>query len=218
MQKLEEKLGYTFQNKELLERALTHSSFTSDIHRNYERLEFLGDRILGVTVAEMLGEAFPDEPEGSLAQRFVRLVCKNTVADVMRKLSVMHFIIAGAPDVCHSSGVLCDVGEAIIAAIYLDSHRIETAQEFVRRHWAELIDLRSHPSKDYKTCLQEKSAHLHLPAPVYQLVSKSGPAHLPEFVIGVALGDSHYAEGKGTNKKNAEQEAAAKMLAKLGEI
>lgn len=218
MQELEEKLGYTFQNKTLLERALTHSSVTSDIHRNYERLEFLGDRILGVTVAEMLEKAFPDEPEGSLAQRFVRLVCKNAVADVMRKLGVAPFIIAGTPDVRHSAGVLCDVGEAIIAAIYFDCNRMETAQNFVRRNWETLIDKRSHPHKDFKTFLQEQSAQMNLPAPVYKLVSQTGPAHAPKFVIGVSLGEKYYAEGAGTNKKQAEQEAAAKMLVTLGVV
>ncbi len=216
MQELEKKLGYTFQNKALLEQALTHSSFTSDIHRNYERLEFLGDRILGVTVAEMLEKAFPDEPEGSLAQRFVRLVCKNAVAEVMRKLGVAHFIIAGAKDARHSPGVLCDVGEAIIAAIYMDSGLMETAQDFVRRNWEELIDTRSHPHKDYKTFLQEKSAHLNLPAPVYEVVGRDGPAHEPVFVMRVSLGGKHYAEGTGPNKKQAAQAAAAKMLEELG--
>ncbi len=218
MQKLEEKLGYTFQNKEFLERALTHSSFTSDIHSNYERLEFLGDRILGVTVAEMLEKAFPDEPEGSLAQRFVRLVCKNAVAEVMRKLGVAHYIIAGvnAREVRHSPGVLCDVGEAIIAAIYADSGSMETAQNFVRRYWEELIDKRSHPHKDYKTFLQEKSAQLDLPVPVYEVVGKDGPAHEPVFVMRVSLGEDHYAEGTGSNKKQAAQAAAAKMLEELG--
>ncbi|MCM1324074.1 MAG: ribonuclease III [Acetobacter sp.] len=218
MQELEEKLGYTFQNKDLLERALTHASFTSDIHRNYERLEFLGDRILGVTIAEMLSNAFPDEPEGNLAQRFVRLVCKNAVADVMRELNVSRFIIAGAPDVRKGAGVLCDVGEAIIAAIYLDSGCMETAQAFVRRNWEGLIDQRSHPRKDYKTYLQEKSAHLKLPMPVYKLVKQSGPAHAPDFIVSVSLGEEHYAEGTGSNKKKAEQEAAATMLIHLGVI
>lgn len=218
MQELEEKLGYTFQDKKILERALTHSSFTSDIHRNYERLEFLGDRILGVTVAEMLEKAFPDEPEGNLAQRFVRLVCKNAVAEVMRKLGVAPFIIAGTSDVRRSSGVLCDVGEAIIAAIYTDSHSMETAQNFVRKNWERLIDKRSHPHKDFKTYLQEQSAHKNLPSPEYKLVSQKGPAHAPEFVVSVTLGDKYVAEGVGSNKKQAEQEAAARMLIKLGVI
>lgn len=217
MQELEEKLGYTFQHKELLKRALTHSSFTSDIHCNYERLEFLGDRILGVTIAEMLTETFLDEPEGSLAQRFVRLVCKEAVAEVMCKLGVGPFIISGAnQDVRSSVGVLCDVGEAIIAAIYEDSGCMETAQKFVRCHWKELIDKRSHPHKDFKTYLQEKSAQLKLPMPVYQQVSKTGPAHAPEFVVCVSLGKDYCAKGVGANKKQAEQAAAAKMLAELG--
>ena len=94
MQELEEKIGYTFKTPKLLQQALTHSSFTPDIHKNYERLEFLGDRILGVTVADMLCRAFANEPEGSLSQRFVCLVCKETVAEIVRGLGADKYIIA----------------------------------------------------------------------------------------------------------------------------
>lgn len=215
-QELEEKFGYTFQNPKYLEQALTHSSETSDIHRNYERLEFLGDRILGVTIADVLCRTFPDEPEGCLAQRFVGLVCKYTVADVMKELGLPKYIIAGAPDVRRRVNVLCDIGEAVIAAIYLDSGEMSVAQDFVRRHWGALIDRKSQPHKDYKTALQERASVLKLDIPVYHLIQQKGPAHAPEFWVTVTIGDTYCVEGYGKSKKRAEQEAAAKLLEELG--
>lgn len=216
MQELEHKLGYTFKNKNLLRQALTHTSYTSDIHYNYERLEFLGDRILGVTVADMLFRSFKDEPEGKLAQRFVLLVCKQSVADVMRGTGVANHIIAANPELNTQDGVLCDVGEALIAAIYLDSGSMETAENFVRRNWEPLIDNHSEAHKDYKTFLQEFAAEKKLPAPAYSVKEKTGPEHAPEFLIEVALGAAHRALGRGKNKKQAEQEAAAQMLRAMG--
>ena len=216
MKKLEQNLGYKFNNLNLLTQALTHSSLTADIHRNYERLEFLGDRILGLTVADMLCHTFKDEPEGSLAQRFVGLVCKETVADVARSLDVPRYINAANTDVCLKDNVLCDVGEALIAAIYLDSNSLETAMDFVRRQWLPHIDRKSQPKKDYKTLLQEKAAILKLPAPVYEVVAKSGLEHEPIFMVQATLGENYIAQGQGTSKKHAEQEAAAAMLKQLG--
>jgi len=216
MQNLEQHLGYTFKDKKLLEQALTHSSVTADIHRNYERLEFLGDRILGLTIADMLCSTFKNEPEGSLAQRFVGLVCKETVAEIARALGVPAYIKAANEDVCTKDNVLCDVGEALIAAIYLDSGEMNKARDFVRRNWQSHIDKKSQPKKDYKTLLQEKAAVLKLSAPVYEVISKTGLEHAPIFMVEVALGDKLKAIGNGTSKKHAEQEAAAAMLAELG--
>ncbi len=216
MQNIEEKLEYIFHNKELLKQALTHTSYTADIHYNYERLEFLGDRILGVTVAEMLFRAFKDEAEGKLAQRFVRLVCKTSVAQVMRTLHIYDYIIAGTPELRTQDGVLCDVGEALIAAIYLDSGSMETAQEFVRRNWAPMIDSHSEAHKDFKTSLQEYAAELNFPAPIYRVKAKTGPEHAPNFLVEVSLNEENRAEGKGTSKKQAEQEAAKQLLTAMG--
>jgi len=217
MNRLEQKLGYTFNNPKLLTQALTHSSLTADIHKNYERLEFLGDRILGLTVADMLCHTFKDEPEGSLAQRFVVLVCKEMVADIMRELDVLKYINAANADVRTKDNVLCDVGEAIIAAIYLDSNSLQTAMDFVRRLWQPHIDKKSQPKKDYKTMLQERAAILKLPAPVYEVIAKSGLEHEPIFMVQVSLGADYVSHGQGSSKKHAEQEAAAAMLNKLGQ-
>ena len=117
---LETIIGYKFKNPELLEIALTHTSYANESRtpvKHNERLEFLGDRILGVTVADMLCRAFANEPEGSLSQRFVCLVCKETVAEIVRGLGADKYIIARAMSVASSENVLCDIGEALIAAV-----------------------------------------------------------------------------------------------------
>ncbi len=217
MKTLEQNIGYTFKNKALLQQALTHSSVTADIHRNYERLEFLGDRILGVTIADILCRTFTDEPEGSLAQRFVVLVCKETVAEVVRQLGVLPYIVAANDDVREKDNVLCDIGEALIAAIYLDSNDLQIAQNFVRSHWLSLIDKKSQPKKDYKTLLQEKAAILKLPAPTYEVVDKSGPEHEPVFVVKAYLDENNASFGHGSSKKHAEQEAAEALLKQMEE-
>ncbi len=216
MQNLEQKLGYTFKNKNLLQQALTHTSFTPDIHFNYERLEFLGDRILGVTIADMLFHTFKDEEEGKLAQRFVQLVCKHSVAVVMRTLGISPYIVTANDELKTQEGILCDVGEALIAAIYLDSGSMETASDFVRRNWAPYVDGRSSAHKDNKTFLQEYAAEKNLPAPVYKMLDKIGPQHAPEFLIRVTLTPELHAQGRGKSKKQAEQEAAAQMLRDMG--
>lgn len=216
LENLENVLGYKFLSPKLLEQALTHSSVTQDVHRNYERLEFLGDRILGVTVADMLCKTFVNESEGALAQRFVCLVCKDTVADIMRELGVFKYIITANEGVNTKASVLCDVGEALIAAIYLDSGNMETAREFVRRHWRAHIDKKSRPKKDYKTMLQEKAAELKLSPPQYVMLKKNGPEHEPVFVVKVFVGEMYEAVGSSGTIRHAEQDAAAEMLKQLG--
>lgn len=215
MKKLQQNLKYTFKNTDWLKQALTHSSLSSDIHKNYERLEFLGDRILGVTIADILCQTFVNEAEGELAQRFVHLVCKETVAEVMRNLNVTDYIEAANPEVCNKDNVLCDVGEAIIAAIYYDSGDLTEAQNFIRTHWKSLIDRKSHPTKDDKTHLQELAAQLSLPLPQYQLISKTGPEHAPSFEVQAIVGNQFRANGIGATKKQAEQNAAAQLIALL---
>ncbi len=215
MNKLQQTLGYTFKAPHLLKQALTHSSFTSDIHKNYERLEFLGDRILGVTIADMLCQTFMDEPEGSLARRFTHLVCKETVAEVALKLGLDKHIITANPEIRTQINVLCDVGEAIIASIYLDSKNMLTAQEFIKKHWQPLLNANTEPIKDYKSMLQEYSLGLKLSLPRYELVEKTGLEHSPTFVVK-AIVNTYQANGTGKNKKQAEQNAAENLLKIMG--
>ena len=214
MQQLEKILQYQFRNPQLLQQALTHSSITGNEHRNYERLEFLGDRVLGMTMAHLLYKMFPNDREGVLAQRYVKLVRAEMVAKVAKNLHLEDYIKTKETETAYGTNVLCDVCEAIIGAIYIDSN-IEEAISFVERNWQSMIDIDYGDQKDAKTQLQEKFHSLKLLSPTYELVEKSGSEHEPVFKVKVAFNDELYALGIGKNKKYAEQNAAAKLLEKL---
>ena len=211
---LEAKLGYNFQNINLLRQAVTHSSYESSIHGNYERLEFLGDRVLGVAIASLLYKIFPNEPEGSLSQRHTGLVCKETVAEVARRLDLDKYIICVGNEIHENENVLCDVCEAVIGAIFIDSH-CERAVEFVNEHWRDLIDKNMAPPKDSKTLLQEVAHVKGYGFPIYQTEDRTGTEHEPTFVMSVTIEGFGKALGSGKNKKIAEQDAAKKMLIQL---
>ena len=212
MEKLQDALQYRFRNIKLLQQALTHSSVTGNEHRNYERLEFLGDRVLGMTMAHLLYKIFPHDREGDLAQRHVKLVRAETVAQVVKNLHIDEYIIAKDKETVRSINVLCDVGEAIIGAIYIDSD-IEQAIAFVERNWRGMIDTaESGSEKDFKTRLQEKFHALKHPLPVYEVVAKEGSEHEPMFTVKVAFDEKTYATGQGKNKKLAEQQAAENLF------
>lgn len=212
MQHPEDMLQYHFNNPSLLKQALTHSSVTGNEHRNYERLEFLGDRVLGMTMAHLLYKMFPNDREGQLSQRHVKLVCAETVAEVAKNLHLNDYIIAKDKETVKSINVLCDVGEAVIGAIYIDSN-IEEAIAFVERNWKDLIDKSDNGSqKDFKTSLQEKFHALHMPSPTYEVVAKEGSEHEPVFKVKVIFNSETFAFGQGKNKKTAEQQAARNLL------
>lgn len=211
---LENILKYNFRNKELLHKALTHSSVSPHADHNYERLEFLGDRVLGVSIASLLYRLFPHEPEGNLSQRFTGLVCKETVAQVGRMLNLGKFMFVANEDIRKNENVLCDVCEAVIGAIYIDAG-VEEAINFVNNHWRELIDRNVAPPKDSKTRLQEIAHVKNLEQPVYRLKKRSGSEHEPIFEIVVNLGDKYEVVGFGRNKKAAEFDAASKMLEQI---
>lgn len=211
MDKLEQILGYEFKNKNLLQQALTHSSCSGDVHKNYERLEFLGDRVLGVSMAHLLYNIFPDDPEGSLSPRFTRLVRTETVADVACQLKLNEFIRAENPQLCNNENVLCDVAEAVIGAICIEAG-FERAIKFVEQHWKHLINRNSEPQKDDKTTLQEMSHQYKAGNPVYEVISKEGCEHKPHFHVRVTVKNHGSATGEGKNKKIAEQNAAASLL------
>lgn len=215
MQKLQNILQYQFKNIKLLQQALTHSSITGNEHRNYERLEFLGDRVLGMTMAHLLYNRFPNDREGALAQRHVKLVCAEAVADVVKRLHIDDYIIAKDKETAQRTNVLGDIGEAIIGAIYIDSD-IEQAIAFVERNWEYMIN-EAGAQKDYKTRLQEYFHAQKLPLPTYELVAKDGTEHEPVFTIRVALNEKTFAFGKGKNKKQAEQCAAEELLKMIGQ-
>lgn len=211
---LENIIKYHFKNQSLLRQALTHSSHSIKIGENYERLEFLGDRVLGLSIAALLYRAFPEEPEGSLSPRFVRLVCRETVADMARRLQLDKYMIVGAEEIRHNEHILCDVCEALIGAIFIDSD-CETAVEFVNKHWKEIIDKNIAPPKDAKTKLQEVASAKNLGLPQYKVESREGSEHEPIFHVSVRLNRGEPTFGHGRNKKLAEQEAASLMLERI---
>ena len=151
---LEQIIGYQFKNKKLLKQALTHSSTTTHTGNNYERLEFLGDRVLGVAIASALYTTFPQEPEGSLSPRHTRLVCKETVSEIAKQLQLDKYMYVANPEIRENENVLCDVCEAVIGAIFIDAGCSE-AINFVNQHWQEWLHKGLTPPKDSKTKLQE---------------------------------------------------------------
>ena len=214
MEELKKILKHEFKDESLLKKALTHSSVNSHVDGNYERLEFLGDRVLGVSIASLLYRLFPGEPEGSLSQRFTGLVCKETVAMVGRTLRLNEFMDVANREIRDNENVLCDVCEAVIGAIYSDGG-VEDAIKFVNNHWRELIDKNVAPPKDAKTQLQEVAHVKGYGAPVYKMVGRTGSEHEPTFFISVSLKGVEDAVGEGRNKKLAEFDAAAKMLQRI---
>ena len=195
IEKLEQSLGYTFNNKKLLTQALTHGSCTGDVSENYERLEFLGDRVVGVAVAEMMYYTFPKEPEGGLSQRHTSLVCKETVAEMSRDLTIDQYVHIASEDIRENDNVLCDVGEAVIGAIYVDGGS-EKALEYVRAKWKDLLHKSHNPPTDSKTDLQEMSHIKGLGMPTYEDVNRSGSDHEPIFPIAITQ--------EGTTRKTCQ--------------
>lgn len=210
MLELQNILQYSFNNEKLLKKAITHTSIDSSVDANYERLEFLGDRVLGMATAALLYKIFPDEPEGNLSRRFVSLVCKETVAEMAVKLQLNKFMKVLSAELRDNVNVLCDVMEAVIGAIYIDGG-IDASIEFIEKHWKSLILEQVSPPKDAKTALQEWAHHQGFPTPKYLLIERTGSEHEPMFVMQVEVGDKK-AKGMGKNKKQAEFMAAKKLL------
>jgi ribonuclease-3 len=216
--RLEERLGHRFAMPVLLRQALTHASAGAPAVSN-ERLEFLGDRVLGVVVAHLLFERFPNETEGALARRFAALTRRETLARVAASVDLGEHLILSASEVeaggRANPGTLADACEAVIAALYLDGGPA-AAEAFVRREWLPLLDEALPPPKDAKTALQEWAQDRGLPLPVYRETGRSGPAHAPVFSIEVAVQGQKPVVATGASKRAAEQGAAKGMLRQLG--
>lgn len=212
---LEDILGYRFGDTGLLVRALTHSSLKrSRRDPSYERLEFLGDRVLGLIIAELLIEEFPDAAEGKLAPRLAALVSGRTLADVARTLGLGEFIrmtdgeaAAGTND---RNSVLADCCEAVIGSVYRDGG-LSAATKLVRRFWEPL--LAEVEPRVAKTELQEWAQGRGLPLPRYTIIDRQGPAHAPEFTVELEIEAQKPVRATGASKQAAEQAAAARMLA-----
>ncbi len=207
-------LGYSFKDETLLRRALTLGF--GDHFNGYERLEFLGDRVLGLTVATMLFESFPNEPEGDLARRFAQLTRAETLAIVSEKLGFKNYLtcLHSGTKADVTKAVLSDICEAVIAAIYRDSD-FETAAAFVRKHWEKLMHELALPPVDAKTRLQEAAQARKLPLPVYTELERTGPDHSPVFVMQVEVQGFEPCTARGPSKREASQNAAAEMLGKM---
>jgi len=208
-------LGHHFAEPKLLTEALTHRSAAgAKGHGSNERLEFIGDRVLGLIVAEWLIERFPKEREGELGPRLAALVSKPALAAIAEANGLAP-LLAVAPGeakrgVRERSTVLADALEALIGALYLDGG-LAVARDFVRRVMGDVVDRQFAPPKDPKTALQEWALKRALALPAYEVVEQSGPSHAPHFVIRVTVGDAA-ASGEAGSKRAAEQEAAAALL------
>jgi ribonuclease III len=215
---LEERLGHPFADQSLLERALTHSS--ANANASNERLEFLGDRVLGLVVAERLFSLYPQDTEGMLALKLNALVRKEACAAAALLAGLPeHLILANSE--ARSGGrnkavILAGACEAIIAALYLDGD-IGTAQRFIERYWADAFASLNSDMRDAKTTLQEWAQSGPMKsAPVYRLAGREGPDHAPSFIVEVSAGEQEPATGEGRSKREAEQAAAQAMLTRLG--
>jgi ribonuclease-3 len=215
---LTEILGHRFKSAAILEEALCHPSAASgsdDRVHGYERLEFLGDRVLGLVMADLLLHAYPDENEGALSRRFVALVRREALVRVAEAIDLGRFVtlspgeeFTGGRD---SPAVLGDSCEAVIAALYLDGG-LSVARRFIESYWTPLMGELASPPKDAKTTLQEWAQGRGKPLPTYEVVDETGPAHEPEFTVEVHVSGFRPVRAKGPSKRAAEQSAAAGLL------
>jgi ribonuclease-3 len=222
LEPLEKALGHRFVREDLLRQALTHSSTARSAKArtlSNQRQEFLGDRVIGLAVAELLFAQFPDEDEGALARRHAALVCREALAQVADGISLAPHIIMSAGE--EGAGgranpsLLADTLEAVIAALYMDGG-LPAAERFIARYWQPLIDAELSPPKDAKTALQEWAQGRGLALPVYQVTGRSGPPHAPLFSVEVSLEDGSAVTASGSNKRTAERDAAQALLQILG--
>jgi ribonuclease III len=218
---LEGRIGYSFADKAILDRALTHVSASPRQGRggSYQRLEFLGDHVLGLVVSDMLYRAFPKGDEGDLSRRLADLVRRDTCADIARAIDLGAALKLGNSE-SNAGGrrrtaTLADACEALIGAVFVDGG-YPAAAELIERLWRERMLKVPRPLRDPKTMLQEWAQGRGLPTPVYHEVERTGPDHNPKFRVAVEIADRAPAEGIGASKRAAEQAAAAAMLTREG--
>ena len=222
LQALARALGHRFQDPEVLREALTHPSIATEqrgaARFGYERLEFLGDRVLALVISEWLLERFPDEAEGALARRHAALVCRETVAQAGQRVGLgSHLLLSAGEEATGgrvNSAMLGDACEAVIGALHLDGG-LGAARSFIRGAWAEAVESDAQPPQDSKTALQEWAQARGLPLPTYEEVSRDGPDHAPVFTIAVTVQGQRAATANGPSKRVAEREAAAALLDRL---
>ena len=219
---LEAALGHRFRDPAKLDEALTHASVAGTrrrVTRTNERLEFLGDRVLGLSVAHALVERFPREPEGVLTRRLVALVRTESLVQVATTLGLGRWLETArdADGAGPRPAMLADCCEAVIGAIYLDGG-FAAAQAFVLRHWATLLADAAAPQRDAKSALKEWADARGVAAPAYRIVERAGPDHAATFTVELRLGDHPPQSASAATKRAAEQAAAAKLLQTLREV
>lgn len=216
---IEERTGHAFQDLELLSRALTHASARDKAGFDYQRLEFLGDRVLGLVVAEMLFEAFPDAEEGELSVRLNALVNAETLAEIADEVGLADLIQAGSEVRALSArkglNLRADVMEALIAALYLEGG-LDAARRFIRAHWTERSQAADAARGDPKTVLQEWAHRVSGTTPDYVVEDRQGPDHDPVFTVAVTVEGYAPGRGRGRSKREAEQAAATEVLEREG--
>ena len=207
-------LGYTFQDKKLLDKALTHPSALAQKKHNYdfERLEFLGDRVLGLIIANYLYQQYPKEKEGVLARYQAVLVSRDTCRKIGENIGLIEFIKYNVTDYqSKNTALIANAMEAILGAMFLDGG-MEPCEKFIYKHWSK--DLIQKQQKDAKTIVQEWAQKKYNIVPEYILVERSGTAHSPTFQYKIAIPPNYEAIGIGNNRKQAEQDAAQKFIEK----
>ena len=215
LNKLEQKIGIKFKNKELLAKSLIHKSHNST--ENNEKLEFLGDRVLGLIFAKNLIKIYPNDKEGIIDKKFANLVNKKTCLLVAKKLELKKFITTGGSYKGLSRSddkIISDGLEALLGAIFLDQG-MHTVEKFILNIWGEFLEKSIETKIDAKTKLQEYSLKKFKSLPVYKIQKKSGPQHSPIFKVEVYIKNSNKFYALGTSKKNAQQNAAQKLLIDL---
>ena len=211
-QTLEKKIKINFKDKDLLVRSLTHKSYNKEI--NNEKLEFLGDRVLGLVIAKKLLEIYPNEKEGILDKKFASLVNKKTCLQIAKKINLDKYILTldiKKKKKIVEDKVVSDCCEALIGSIYLDKG-FNSVEKFILELWSENIKDSVITQIDAKTKLQEFSLKRFKKLPIYKLISNTGPRHKPLFKVGVKLIDTKFFLAEGSSKKDAEQNAAIKCL------
>ena len=217
LKNLQKKIKINFKNEQILLKAITHKSY--DPNNNYENLEFLGDRVLGLVVSKKLYELYPNEKVGSLDKKLASLVNKNKCLEIGNSLNLKEFVITGNSKTRNNiveNKIISDCCEALIGAIYLDKG-FEVSKSFILKLWKNLINDAETTFIDAKTQLQEYSLKNYKILPIYKLISNTGPRHKPNFKVGVKLKNSTYVYAIGSSKKNAEQSAASELLKKINQ-
>ena len=215
LKKLQKILKFKFNNMDLLSQAITHKSYNSKL--NYEKLEFLGDRVLGLVLSNRLIKLYPNEKVGMLDKKFSNLVNKNTCYEVGKKLKLNEFVLVGNTNkkkIKIENKIISDVCESILGAIYLDKG-LRFTNDFILNIWKKYLNSSNEAVIDSKTKLQEYSLKTFKSLPEYKIISNTGPKHKPSFKVAVKIQNTNYIYSQGSSIKNAQQSAAKMLLKKL---